>query len=127
MHGELLKIRCTHCEALMHWEENLSVETKCPKCHEDHGLRPHVVWFGEIPLQMDDITEALEDADLFMSIGTSGNVYPAAGFVQAVQTMGGCHSVELNLDPSQGATLFAQTIYGPASEVVPAYVDELLK
>ncbi len=127
MHGELLKVRCTHCEALLQWEEDLSLETNCPKCSQTGGLRPHVVWFGEIPLQMDEIYEALEDADLFMSIGTSGNVYPAAGFVQAVQQFGDCHTVELNLDPSNGATSFAETIYGPASEVVPKYVDELLK
>lgn len=127
MHGELMKIRCNHCDALLHWEEDLSVETLCPQCLKAGGLRPHVVWFGEVPLQMEDIYEALEDADLFMSIGTSGNVYPAAGFVQAVRQMGGCHTVELNLDPSTGATLFEETIYGPASEVVPAYIDDLLK
>lgn len=85
-----------------------------------------MVWFGEVPLQMDNIYDALEDADLFMSIGTSGNVYPAAGFVQAVSGLGHCHTVELNLDPSNGATQFQETIYGPASQVVPAYVDKLL-
>ncbi|WP_135081317.1 Sir2 family NAD+-dependent deacetylase [Terasakiella sp. SH-1] len=127
MHGELLKVRCNHCGSLRHWEANLHVETECPDCAETGGLRPHVVWFGEVPLQMEEIYEALEDADLFMSIGTSGHVYPAAGFVQAVTQLGGCHTVELNLDPSEGATLFAETIYGPASEVVPAYVDQLLE
>lgn len=126
MHGELMKIRCNHCEIELTWTEDLCVETPCPQCTRTGGLRPHVVWFGEVPLQMEDIYDALEDADLFMSIGTSGNVYPAAGFVQAVRQIGGCHTVELNLDPSNGATLFEETIYGPASEVVPAYVDELL-
>lgn len=126
MHGELLKIRCNHCDVLLQWEEDLSVETACPKCLEIGGLRPHVVWFGEIPLQMPEIYEALEDCNLFISIGTSGNVYPAAGFVQAVQQMGDCHTVELNLDPSNGATSFTETIYGPASKVVPDFVDELL-
>jgi len=126
MHGELLKIRCNHCHALHIWEEDLEVNTPCPDCYEIGGLRPHVVWFGEMPLQMDDIYAALEDADLFLSIGTSGNVYPAAGFVQAVSQFGDCHTVELNLDPSTGATQFQETIYGPASQVVPAYVDQLL-
>jgi len=126
MHGELLKIRCNHCNALLQWEENLFVETKCPDCQKAGGLRPHVVWFGETPLQMNDIMEALEECNLFMSIGTSGNVYPAAGFVQAVQQTGSCHTLELNLEPSNGVTQFAQAIYGPASEVVPAYVEELL-
>jgi len=126
MHGELMKIRCNHCGALHLWEEDLYIDTPCPDCYEIGGLRPHVVWFGEIPLQMDDIYDALQDADLFMSIGTSGNVYPAAGFVQAVSGLGHCHTVELNLDPSNGATQFQETIYGPASQVVPAYVDQLL-
>ncbi len=126
MHGELMKIRCNHCGALHLWEDDLYIDTPCPDCAEIGGLRPHVVWFGEIPLQMDDIYDALEDADLFMSIGTSGNVYPAAGFVQAVSGLGHCHTVELNLDPSNGATQFQETIYGPASQIVPAYVDKLL-
>lgn len=127
MHGELLKIRCNHCEALMVWEDDVHVDTPCPHCGQSEGLRPHVVWFGEIPLQMKEIYQALEDADLFMSIGTSGNVYPAAGFVQAAKQNGFCHTVELNLDPTEGAVQFAETIYGPASHVVPAYVDDLLK
>ncbi len=127
MHGELLKIRCNHCALLTRWENDLKVETACPDCGKAGGLRPHVVWFGEMPLHMEEIYDALEDADLFMSIGTSGNVYPAAGFVQAVKQIGGCHTVELNLEPSQGASQFAETIYGPASEVVPTYVDALLK
>ncbi|MDV7339918.1 Sir2 family NAD+-dependent deacetylase [Terasakiella sp. A23] len=126
MHGELMKIRCNHCGEILHWEENLDPGDPCPACSQTGTLRPHVVWFGEIPLQMEEIYEALEDADLFMSIGTSGNVYPAAGFVQAVRQMGDCHTVELNLDPSEGATLFEETIYGPASEVVRTYVEKLL-
>ena len=89
-------------------------------------MRPHVVWFGEMPLSMDEIEQALARAGLFMSIGTSGNVYPAAGFVEVVRHYGRGHSVELNLEPSVGATSFAETRYGPAGDVVPAYVDELL-
>ena len=89
-------------------------------------MRPHVVWFGEMPLEMDRIETALARASLFMSIGTSGNVYPAAGFVQMVRHYGHGHTVELNLEPSEGATQFAEAVYGPASDVVPAYVDKLL-
>jgi NAD-dependent deacetylase len=125
MHGELLKIRCTSCHTIHHWEDDLTMESQCPHCKAEGHLRPHVVWFGEMPLDMEDIYEALEDCDLFMSIGTSGNVYPAAGFVQAVRQFGPAHTVELNLEPSNGATQFAETLYGPASEIVPAYIKEL--
>ncbi len=90
-------------------------------------MRPHIVWFGEIPFGMDDIQRALVDCGLFMSIGTSGNVYPAAGFVQLVRAVGKAHAVELNLEPSKGATLFEETVYGPATEVVPEYVDRILE
>lgn len=89
-------------------------------------MRPHVVWFGEMPLEMDRIYEALETCGLFMSMGTSGNVYPAAGFVQHVAMRGDAHTVELNLEPSEGASQFAEHIHGPATDVVPAYVDWLL-
>jgi len=89
-------------------------------------MRPHVVWFGEMPLYMEEIYEALDACSLFVSIGTSGNVYPAAGFVQHVAMRGQGRTVELNLEPSEGATLFAEARYGPATEVVPAFVEELL-
>lgn len=125
MHGELLKIRCTSCLTVHHWADNLTMESQCPHCKTEGHMRPHVVWFGEMPLDMEDIYEALEDCDLFMSIGTSGNVYPAASFVQAVRQFGPAHTVELNLEPSNGATQFAETLYGPASEIVPAYINEL--
>jgi NAD-dependent deacetylase len=126
MHGELKKVRCDACGDVFQWEEDLSREAPCPSCSRDKFLRPHVVWFGEMPLFMDEIYEALENCSLFISIGTSGNVYPAAGFVQHVRMRGSAHTVEINLEPSQGATLFAETIYGPASSAVPAYVDGLL-
>ncbi|MEQ1672865.1 MAG: Sir2 family NAD-dependent protein deacetylase, partial [Hyphomicrobium sp.] len=83
------------------------------------------VWFGEMPYHMERITRLLSNCDLFISIGTSGNVYPAAGFV-AASRKSGAHTVELNLEPSQGASLFAKAIYGPATAVVPAYVDRLI-
>jgi NAD-dependent deacetylase len=88
-------------------------------------MRPDVVWFGEMPYAMERIYSALAGADLFISIGTSGNVYPAAGFV-AVARENGAHTVELNLEPSDGADLFHEAIHGPATQVVPAYVERLL-
>jgi NAD-dependent deacetylase len=129
MHGELFKIRCQTCGEVNRWTEELSLEESCPHCAVLGGLRPHVVWFGEMPLDMDCIYAALDRCRLFLSIGTSGNVYPAAGFVAHVLDGGDggrVHTVELNLEPSEGATLFAETNYGPATEVVPAYVDKVL-
>jgi NAD-dependent deacetylase len=126
MHGELLKIRCTRCQDPFEWRRDLSPTDPCPQCGRTGTLRPHVVWFGEVPLDMDRIGEALERCRLFLSIGTSGNVTPAAGFVMAVRRLGLARTVELNLDPSEGASLFSEAIYGPATETVPAFVDGLL-
>jgi NAD-dependent deacetylase len=126
MHGELFKIRCENCQAVSEWTGDLSRDTPCRSCQLPGGLRPHVVWFGEMPLHMNAIYAALDQCDLFLSIGTSGNVYPAAGFVEEVRRKGRAHTVELNLDPSEGANLFAEHVHGPASEVVPAYVENLL-
>lgn len=126
MHGELLKGRCTACDAVYSWMGDMGVDDQCPECGANGTVRPHVVWFGEIPLQMERIYGALARCGLFISIGTSGNVYPAAGFVQQVRMEGGGHTVELNLEPSEGATLFQETIYGPATEIVPTYVNRLL-
>ena len=88
-------------------------------------MRPHVVWFGEMPFEMERISAALASCGLFISIGTSGNVYPAAGFVAEARSRG-ARTVELNLEPSQGETLFAERRYGKASEIVPDYVANLL-
>ncbi len=126
MHGEMLKSRCEHCQSVVEWAEELSVELACPSCAATGGMRPHVVWFGEMPFDMDAIYRALGRCGLFVSIGTSGNVYPAAGFVQEAIFRNRAHTVELNLEPSEGATMFAEAIYGPATEVVPAFVDKLL-
>lgn len=126
MHGELLKSRCKGCGEIAECRDDLSVEHACGKCGQSGGLRPHVVWFGEMPLLMEEIEQALARAGLFMSIGTSGNVYPAAGFVEVVRHYGRGHSVELNLEPSAGATSFAETRYGAAGDLIPAYVEELL-
>ena len=87
-------------------------------------MRPDVVWFGEMPYQMEKISHALNVCDLFISIGTSGTVYPAAGFVMEARGAG-AHTAELNLEPLYGASMFAEDIDGPATQVVPAYVDEL--
>ena len=126
MHGELLKARCAHCGALDTEPHDLSVALVCAGCGEPGGLRPHVVWFGEMPLEMDRIYEALGRCGLFISIGTSGNVYPAAGFVQEARRFAGARTMELNLDPSEGATLFDERHYGPATQIVPAHVRRLL-
>ena len=126
MHGEMLKARCAWCEFVAEWHEDLSVETKCPTCGAPGGMRPHVVWFGETPLEMDRIGAALERCATFISIGTSGNVYPAAGFVAQARHYADARTVELNLEPSMGASLFDEAVYGPASQVVPEFVDRLL-
>lgn len=116
MHGELLKARHVTTGAVQAWSEDIPVES---------ALRPHIVWFGEMPFEMERIETALYDCDLFVSIGTSGNVYPAAGFVNAARRAG-AHTVELNLEPSLGQSSFAEQHYGPATEVVPAFVEQLL-
>lgn len=125
MHGEMLKARCTACEAVSSWTRDIAIDSACPACGAAGRLRPHVVWFGEIPFEMDCIFAALAEADLFLSIGTSGHVYPAAGFVELARAAG-AHTVELNLEPSEGASLFAEALHGPASELVPFYVAHLL-
>lgn len=125
MHGELLKSRCAACGDVRELRDDLSADLACGACGRAGGLRPHVVWFGEMPLGMDRIGAALADCGLFVSIGTSGSVYPAAGFVREARAAG-AHAVELNLEPSEGATAFAEARYGPATEVVPAFVAELL-
>jgi NAD-dependent deacetylase len=126
MHGELLKARCTVCAAVCAWRRDLAVAHHCPACERSGRLRPHVVWFGEMPLELEIIYEALAACDLFTAIGTSGQVHPAAGFVEEVRRHGRAHTVELNLEPSVASSLFAKRRYGPASAIVPRYVDELL-
>lgn len=127
MHGELLKSRCTACDDVSECRQDLSVSSTCVACGATGTVRPHIVWFGEMPMQMDDIHDALTDAGLFISIGTSGNVYPAAGFVDVVRVAGSGRTIELNLEPSEGATHFDHSNYGPATEIVPDFVQSLLK
>jgi NAD-dependent deacetylase len=125
MHGELVRALCAACGASVPWSEDLSIEIACRGCGEA-AMRPDVVWFGEMPREMDRIYAALSACDLFISIGTSGSVYPAAGFVAEARDSG-AHTVELNLEPSGGASLFAEALYGPATEIVPTFVETLLR
>jgi NAD-dependent deacetylase len=125
MHGELLKARCQHCGSVRLWAQDLSPSDVCPDCGRAGGLRPHVVWFGEMPMHMDLIDRALRKADLFVAIGTSGAVYPAAGFVAEARGYR-VRTCEINLEAADNADLFDEERLGPASETVPAWVDELL-
>jgi NAD-dependent protein deacetylase/lipoamidase len=124
MHGELERALCASCGASVPWTDDLSIETLCARCGEA-AMRPDVVWFGEMPRDMERIYAALAACELFVSIGTSGAVYPAAGFVMEARGAG-AHTVELNLEASDGASFFAERIEGPATKIVPAYVDRLL-
>ncbi|TCT36603.1 NAD-dependent deacetylase [Providencia alcalifaciens] len=125
MHGELLKVRCNWSNQVLEWKGDLSVEERCHCCQFPQPLRPHIVWFGEMPFEMDRIYQALGEATLFISIGTSGHVYPAAGFVHEARLQG-AHTVQLNLEPSQVESEFEERHYGLASKVVSEYVDDLL-
>jgi NAD-dependent deacetylase len=124
MHGELLSALCTACRGRSHWEGTLLEDPPCPRCGLPQ-LRPDVVWFGEMPYQMDAIEEALAETDLFVSIGTSGAVYPAAGFVQIARAYG-AHTLELNLVASDGTSYFHESRHGRAGELVPVWVDQVL-
>jgi NAD-dependent deacetylase len=125
MHGELLKARCVACHALNEQRDDLSTQSVCPSCRRVGTLRPHVVWFGETPLFMEEIAAALSDATLFVSIGTSGSVYPAAGLVSQARARG-VSTCELNLEPSDNAAMFDDRRYGAASAIVPAWVEATL-
>jgi NAD-dependent deacetylase len=127
MHGELLKARCLVCGEVSPWREAMTRDSLCPACGAEGTLRVDVVWFGEMPLEMERIYEALGACDLFVSIGTSGNVYPAAGFVAEARANGRARTVELNLEPSEGHSLFDERRYGPASVEVPAFVERTLR
>ena len=124
MHGELLKARCTQCESIALWEEDLHQGSACNHCLTQGCMRPHIVWFGEMPLYMENIEKALIGCDLFVSIGTSGNVYPAAGFVQLARASGAT-TLELNLEPSSGASSFHHCLHGPAATIVPEFFHNL--
>jgi len=123
MHGELLKGCCLACRAVLDWPGDMDPDSRCPACRRGQ-VRPHIVWFGEVPLEMERIYRTLEHCDLFAAIGTSGHVYPAAGFVEAVGP--GARTVELNLEPSRVADAFLEHRTGRATDLVPAFVEELL-
>jgi NAD-dependent deacetylase len=125
MHGENKSAWCMACDERFGWDEPMSEDSKCPLCAKVGQVRPDIVWFGEMPYEMDRIEEALREADLFVSIGTSGAVYPAAGFVQTARYCG-AHCLEMNLEPSQGSTFFHESRMGRAGDLVPAWVDYLL-
>lgn len=124
MHGELLKMRCKRSAEIFEIRGDIDTKDTCACCGHAGTLRPHIVWFGEMPLQMDAIEAALLQCDLFLSIGTSGNVYPAAGFVELANQVG-AHTVELNLEPSSQQSRFAEHRMGLATELVPQFVAEL--
>ena len=125
MHGELKSGWCLGCDERFAWDGPMGGSAECPSCGVAGAVRPDIVWFGEMPYEMDRIDAALQRCDLFVSIGTSGAVYPAAGFVQTAR-YGGARTLEINLEPSQGSLFFDERRYGLAGELVPAWVEELL-
>jgi len=127
MHGEITKALCAECGHREAWGmADITPQTTCPACATIGRMRPDVVWFGEMPYEMERIFELLEQTDLFVSIGTSGTVYPAAGFVE-IAKQAGAWTLELNLEPSEGASLFHHAIQGPATQTVPAFVEQILR
>jgi len=126
MHGELLKVRCVETERIYDWPGDVTNGDCCHCCNPAHSLRPHVVWFGEVPLGLEKIGNALHNADLFVAIGTSGNVYPAAGFVAEARAQGAA-TLEINLEPSKTNGLFDDAWFGPASKQVPLWVESILQ
>lgn len=125
MHGTHLTAWCLACDDRPEWREPLIDRPACPACGVAGQLRPDIVWFGEMPYHMQKIYHALNRADLFVSIGTSGAVYPAAGFVREARS-NGVRTVELNLEPSKGSRWFDEARHGPATQIVPDWVDEIL-
>jgi NAD-dependent deacetylase len=128
MHGELSRVMCATCGEKGAWDEDLFADTECWRCGSAgvKGLRPDVVWFGEMPYGMDDIYGRLSSCDLFVSIGTSGEVYPAAGFVREAR-MSGAHTIELNLEPSANHRDFGEGRYGPATQIVHEWTRDLIR
>ena len=125
MHGELTKGWCIRCNERFGWTGPMGTGAQCPSCETAGLVRPDIVWFGEMPYEMERIDEALRRCDLFVSIGTSGAVYPAAGFVQTARHCG-ARTLEMNLEPSLGSFMFDESRAGPAGELVPAWVDAML-
>ena len=126
LHGELRKIRCEFCLKPSDWFDDLSVHTTCPKCQRASFLRPHIVWFGEVPFGLEHIEQALENVEIFAAIGTSGLVYPAASFVDAA-SCNDAHTIEFNVKETTASARFDEIRTGPASLTVVEWVDELLR
>jgi NAD-dependent deacetylase len=127
MHGRDGEIRCMTCQHVFVSDIDLTPQSVCPNCKTAGELRPNIVWFGEMPQHMDEIYAALERCGLFVAIGTSGEVYPAAGFVLQARRRAHAHTVEINLEPTGNQPLFQEHIYGPATFTVPTYVERVLK
>ena len=126
MHGKLTRGWCLGCDARFAWAGPMGEGASCPQCGAQGRVRPDIVWFGEMPYEMERIDEAVQRCDLFVSIGTSGAVYPAAGLVQTARYCG-AHCIEINLEPSQGSIFFHDSRIGPAGGLVPKWVEELLR
>ncbi|MBN8530790.1 MAG: NAD-dependent protein deacylase [Alphaproteobacteria bacterium] len=124
LHGELLKARCSHTEKVMAWSEDLATDLPCACCGNPGAMRPHIVWFGEMPLEMETIYAALSECDMFVSIGTSGTVYPAAGFVMEARRNQKARTVEINLE-SSGSPYFHEVFEGKASQLVPNLANSI--
>ena len=125
MHGEILKMRCKLTDQVFDCADEINTSDICNCCSSQGTLRPHIVWFGEMPIGMEHIYSVLASCDLFISIGTSGNVYPAAGFVQ-IANQAGAKTLEINLEESEVASNFDEAIYGKAGEILPEWVGEFL-
>lgn len=125
MHGELAKGWCLGCDGHFAWRGPMGTAAKCPRCEKSGMVRPAIVWFGEMPYEMDRIDDALQRCHLFVSIGTSGAVYPAAGFVQTAR-YSGARTLEINLEPSLSSIFFDESRTGPAGKLVPKWVEEVL-
>lgn len=127
MHGKLKEARCVETGQVIPWTQDLDISIKCPCCNQKGNLRPNVVWFGELPIDLPLIFQALDTTDYFLSIGTSGNVYPAGGFAQHVQMRGGVQLTEFNIDDSEISHLFQVHQKGLATQTVPLFVENLIQ
>ena len=127
MHGELLKMRCEQCGNVSLQEKDISLEDQCTKCLQRKCLRPHIVWFGETPLALADIQVSLHSCDVFLSIGTSGSVYPAALLVKMAKDLSNAYTVEINTNPTENGHFFDKHLQGSASELVPKFIEQLIQ
>jgi NAD-dependent deacetylase len=126
MHGELLKARCLGTGKVFPFDTEINAETICACCQKTGTLRPHIVWFDEMPLYMDEIEQAIRQCDIFVSIGTSGVVYPAAGFARLAKYAAGAKAIEINLEAADNHSVFDTHLYGVASKRVPEWVQAFL-